>query len=84
VPRSVTGIAPMIASRVWSSARASMVAIARISVINTTALALLRRIDLLVQVVDHAVDDVDVRRQFHVLTLSRAIPAIRPQLIPVW
>jgi len=42
--RSVTGIASTIASRVRSSERASMVAIARISVSSTTALALSRRI----------------------------------------
>jgi len=44
VPRSVTGIASMILSRVSSSEFASMVAIARMNVSRITALALSRMI----------------------------------------
>jgi len=42
VPRSVTGIASMILSRVSSSAFDSMLQIARMNVSSTTALALSR------------------------------------------
>jgi len=47
-------------------------------------LAAQQRLELAVQVVDHVQDEVGVRLRFHVFTLSRAIPAIRPQLTPVW